>query len=89
MEVMITRAAGLDVHKASVVATVRVPAPAGGRLIVTETFGTMTPDLIALREWLQAYGVTHAALESTGVYWKPVYLHSFPTRRSSDLKSVV
>jgi transposase len=40
---------------------------------VTETFGTMTPDLIALREWLQAYGVTHVALESTGVYWKPVY----------------
>ena len=40
---------------------------------VTETFGTMTPDLLALREWLQAYGVTHVALESTGVYWKPVY----------------
>ena len=40
---------------------------------VTETFGTMTPDLIALREWLQAYGVTHVALESTGVYWKPIY----------------
>jgi transposase len=40
---------------------------------VTETFGTMTPDLIALREWLQAFGVTHVALESTGVYWKPVY----------------
>ena len=73
MEVMITRGAGLDVHKASVVATVRVPAPDGGRLVVTETFGTMTPDLIALREWLQAYGVTHVALESTGVYWKPVY----------------
>ena len=33
----------------------------------------MTPDLLALREWLQAYGVTHVALESTGVYWKPVY----------------
>ena len=73
MEVMIARGAGLDVHKASVVATVRVPAPDGGRLRVTETFGTMTPDLIALREWLQAYGVTHVALESTGVYWKPVY----------------
>ena len=43
------------------------------RRVVTETFGTMTADLIALREWLQAYGVTHVALESTGVYWKPVY----------------
>ena len=73
MEVVITRCAGLDVHKATVVATVRVPAEAGRRTIVTETFGTMTPDLIALREWLQAYGVTHVALESTGVYWKPIY----------------
>lgn len=45
----------------------------GGRESVTATFGTMTPDLVALREWLQAYGVTTVALESTGVYWKPVY----------------
>lgn len=73
MESMIARCAGLDVHQASVVATVRIPADDGGRRIVTETFGTMTADLIALREWLQAYGVTHVALESTGVYWKPVY----------------
>jgi transposase len=73
MEVVITRCAGLDVHKATVVATVRVPGDDGRRRIVTETFGTMTPDLIALREWLQALGVTHVALESTGVYWKPVY----------------
>lgn len=73
MDLMITRCAGLDVHKPTVVATVRVPAADGGRRVVTETFGTMTPDLIALREWLQAYGVTHVALESTGVYWKPVY----------------
>jgi transposase len=72
MDVMIARCAGLDVHQATVVATVRVP-DAGGRRIITETFGTMTPDLWALREWLQAYGVTHVALESTGVYWKPVY----------------
>jgi transposase len=73
MEIVITRCAGLDVHKATVVATVRVPGEAGRRRIVTETFGTMTPDLIALREWLQAFGVTQVALESTGVYWKPVY----------------
>jgi transposase len=72
MDVLIERGAGLDVHQATVVATVRVPGPQG-RVMVTETFGTMTPDLIALREWLQAYGVTHVALESTGVYWKPVY----------------
>ena len=73
MEVVITRCAGLDVHKATVVATVRVPGEDGGRRVVTETFGTMTPDLIALREWLQAFGVTQVALESTGVYWKPIY----------------
>src|SRR5881628_3035024 len=54
MELLIARCAGLDVHQATVVATV-------------------TADLLALREWLQAYGVTHVALESTGVYWKPVY----------------
>jgi transposase len=73
MELLVARGAGLDVHQATVVATVRVPDDQGGRRSVTETFGTMTPDLLALREWLQAYGVTHVALESTGVYWKPVY----------------
>jgi transposase len=73
MELLIARCAGLDVHQATVVATVRMPDEEGGRTSVTETFGTMTADLLALREWLQAYGVTHVALESTGVYWKPVY----------------
>jgi transposase len=73
MELLITRCAGLDVHQATVVATVRVPDDHAGRCMVTETFGTMTADLLALRDWLQAYGVTHVALESTGVYWKPVY----------------
>jgi len=73
MDLVIERGAGLDVHQATVVATVRIPDDRGGRLMVTATFGTMTPDLWALREWLQAYGVTHVALESTGVYWKPVY----------------
>lgn len=73
MDIVITRCAGLDVHKATVVATVRVPGEEDQRRVVTATFGTMTPDLMALREWLQAFGVTHVALESTGVYWKPVY----------------
>ena len=73
MELVIARCAGLDVHQATVVATVRTPDDRGGRRRTTETFGTMTPDLLALREWLQAHGVTHVALESTGVYWKPVY----------------
>jgi transposase len=73
MDVMIARVAGLDVHQATVVATVRLPSAAGGRQLITHTFGTMTDDLVALREWLQAYEVTHVALESTGIYWKPVY----------------
>jgi transposase len=72
MEVFIDRCAGLDVHQATVVATVRVPGE-HGRQVITETFGTMTADLVALRDWLHGSGVTHVALESTGVYWKPVY----------------
>jgi transposase len=63
----------LDVHQATVVATVRVPSPTGTRHVETQTFSTMTADLLALRDWLQAYGVTTVALESTGVYWRPVY----------------
>jgi transposase len=73
MDQLIDRVAGLDVHKATVVATVRTPGTDGGRESRTETFGTMTADLIALRDWLHSYGVTHVALESTGVYWKPIY----------------
>lgn len=73
MEGLIERCAGLDIHQATIVATVRVPDGARGRQVVTHTFGTMTVDLLALREWLQAYGVTHVAMESTGVYWKPIY----------------
>jgi transposase len=73
MDAMIERCAGLDIHQATIVATVRVPDEAGGRRVVTHTFGTMTVDLLALREWLQAFGVTHVAMESTGVYWKPIY----------------
>jgi transposase len=73
MDLVNARCAGLDVHQATVVATVRLPGADGARTSTTATFGTMTPDLLALREWLQAHGVTHVALESTGVYWKPVY----------------
>lgn len=73
MDGLIDRCAGLDIHQATIVATVRIPADGGGRQVVTHTFGTMTVELLALREWLQAYGVTHVAMESTGVYWKPIY----------------
>jgi len=73
MDRLLERCAGLDIHQATIVATVRTPDAAGGRHVVTQTYGTMTVDLLALRDWLQACGVTHVAMESTGVYWKPLY----------------
>jgi transposase len=73
MEGLIERCAGVDVHQATVVVTVRMPAESGGRDVQTRTFGTMTVDLLTVRDWLQACGVTHVAMESTGVYWKPLY----------------
>ena len=73
MTPIVERGAGLDIHQATIVATVRMPDGAGGRRAITHTFGTMTVDLLTLRDWLQACGVTHVAMESTGVYWKPIY----------------
>lgn len=73
MEQRIDRCAGLDIHQATIVATVRLPDGQGGRTTTTQTFGTMTVDLLTIREWLQALGVTQVAMESTGVYWKPLY----------------
>jgi transposase len=68
MDVLYECCAGLDVHKKTVVACVLTPA---GQQ--TRTFPTMTEDLLALGDWLVEHGVTHVAMESTGVYWKPVY----------------
>ena len=73
MQSMITRCAGVDIHQRTIVVTVRVPDEAEGRRQETQTFGTMTVDLLAARAWLQAHGVTHVAMESTGVYWRPLY----------------
>ena len=73
METLIDRCAGIDVHQRTMVATVRLPGADGGRTVITQTFGTMTADLLVLREWLQGHGVTHVAMESTGVYWRPLY----------------
>jgi len=73
MNPVVERGAGLDVHQATVVATVRIPDGGNERKKVTETFPTTTAGLLTLRDWLQAHGVTHVAMESTGVYWKPVY----------------
>lgn len=73
MNPIIDRCAGLDVHKATVMATVRIPGKAGTRQSITEEFATTTVALLTLRDWLRAHGVTHVVMESTGVYWKPVY----------------
>lgn len=73
MDRLIERCAGLDVHKTTVAVCVRVPGPTGAREQHVRTFGTMTADLLALRDWLVAFRVTEVAMESTGVYWKPVY----------------
>ena len=73
MDVVVERCAGLDVHKDTVVACVRTPETGGSREQTTRTFKTMTIDLMGLRDWLVAMGVTLVGMESTGVYWKPVF----------------
>ena len=73
MDVLYERCAGLDVHKKSVVACRAIPKVGGGWQYERRTFQTMTADLLMLADWLRAAGVTHVALESTGVYWKPVF----------------
>src|SRR5215216_2718622 len=73
MELLIERCAGLDVHKASVTATVRVPDQAGGRLQQTRSFRATMAGLVLLGDWLASFGVTVVGMESTGVSWRPVY----------------
>jgi transposase len=73
MEQVLERCAALDVHKAQVTAWVRVPDGSGGREDLRARYPTMAADLLALRDWLKELGVTHVAMESSGVYWKPVY----------------
>ena len=68
MEVVYPRCCGLDVHKKTVVSCVITPEGQE-----TRTFSTVTKDLLKLREWLAEQGVSHVAMESTGVLWKPVY----------------
>jgi transposase len=73
MERLVERCAGLDVHKDSVVACVRVPGLDGARVQEMRSFGTTTQALLTLLDWLRSYGVTLVGMESTGVYWRPVY----------------
>jgi len=74
MDLMYARCAGLDVHQATVVACVRMPGPRpDARHAETQTFATTLRGLGALAAWLTAHEVTHVAMESTGVYWRPVF----------------
>ena len=73
MDVFLERCAGLDVHKKSVVACRLTRNPDGRVEKAVRSFGTMTADLLLLGDWLRAAGVTHVAMESTGVYWKPIF----------------
>ncbi len=73
MDTLINRCAGLDVHKDTVVACVRFGDQGASRQSQTHTFKTTTVELLALRDWLKAFDVDVVGMESTGVYWKPVY----------------
>jgi transposase len=73
LDVLHERCCGLDLHKKSVTAC-RLTPGANGRIVKeVRTVGTMTADLLALGDWLEEGGITHVAMESTGVYWKPVW----------------
>jgi len=73
MKVLYERCCGLDVHKKVIVACLIVPGPDMKPQKQIRTFGTMTQNLLDLADWLGSEGCTHVAMESTGVYWKPVY----------------
>lgn len=73
MQVVYRRCCGLDVHKNSVTACVLVFHEGGSKEVRRKEFGTYWKQLCALRWWLQVSKVTHVAMESTGVYWKPVW----------------
>ena len=73
LRIIYKRVAGLDVHKKTVVAT-RMRVTEEDRVEwETQTFGTTTPDLLELHDWLYEWGLTHVSMESTGDYWKPVF----------------
>jgi len=73
METLYPRCAGIDVHKNNVVVCARCADGPGKPREEVRTFATMTGDLLALADWLAGQGITHVAMESTGVYWKPVF----------------
>src|SRR5881628_1063399 len=73
MDVVYPRCCGIDIHKKTAVVCVIASDTKGPPHKEIRTYGTMTDDLLALADWLAAEGVTHVAMESTGVYWKAPY----------------
>lgn len=73
MKALLTHVAGMDVHQKSIVVCVVVSAEGDEPETEIRTFPTMTRDLFEMLRWLEEKGVTHIAMESTGIYWKPVY----------------
>lgn len=73
MQVIHSCCCGLDVHKKVVVACLLRTSPDGSAQKDVRSFSTMTDDLLALADWLAAAGCTHVAMESTSVYWRPIY----------------
>jgi transposase len=73
MDVLVERCCGLDVHQKTVVACIITPSAGSKTRKVVRTFRTVTAELESLREWLLESQVTHVAMESTGVYWMPIY----------------
>jgi transposase len=84
MEVVHERCAGLDVHKRTGVACVLGPGPGGSVEAEVRTFSTLQGQLEALASWLAEVGVTHVALEATGVYWQPVVRHEALLNREGE-----
>jgi len=72
METLVERGCGLDVHQVTVVACLLIVRKDGKVQKQVQTFGS-TRELLSMREWLLSQGCTHVGMESTGVYWKPVY----------------
>jgi len=73
MDAIYQRCCGMDIHKRVVVACLITPGSKGKPRKEIRSFGTMTADLLELSDWLGAAGCTHVAMESTGVYWKPIF----------------
>ena len=73
MQVQHVRCAGLDVHKQTVVACILITTPHGQVQRHLDTFSTMTSGLLARDDWLTQHAVSQVAMESTGIYWRPVF----------------